>query len=117
EREYWAAWEASKKEREITTTEQLTGGDGDRLKAVVRKEQQTGDPRYLAGVQSCIEQRCKLLGLNAPVETRLTGQDGGPIQLTLEAIVAADRDLENWQRDRLQPNGCLPLLRGDPQVP
>jgi hypothetical protein len=80
EREYWDAWEASQRERETSTTEQTSDDDGQRMRASLRKVGQTGDPRYLAGVQSCIEQRCRLLGLNAPTETRLTGQGGGPLQ-------------------------------------
>jgi hypothetical protein len=33
EGEYWAAWEASKKERQSSTTEQTTDAEGERLKA------------------------------------------------------------------------------------
>jgi hypothetical protein len=68
EHEYWTAWENSKQNRETTTTEQVTGGDGDRTRAAIRKEDQHGDPRYLAGVQWCIEQRCKILGLYAAAQ-------------------------------------------------
>jgi hypothetical protein len=121
EREFLTAWERSKAARETTTTEQTTGGEGDRVKAAIRKEQQVGDPRFLAGVQSCIEQRCKILGLNAATETRLTGKDGGPVVFSLEAVIAvereeADRELEEWQRDRLHRNGSLPLPPGGSQV-
>jgi hypothetical protein len=80
EREYLDAWEASKKEKETTTSEQSTGGDGEKVKAAIRKIEQTGDPRYLAGVERCIERRCKIVGMDAPVESRLTGAGGGPIQ-------------------------------------
>ena len=90
EREYWSAWEASKQERQTSTTEQTTGAEGERLKAAIRKTDQTGDPRYLAGVERCIEQRCKLLGLNAPTETRLTGQGGGPIRTAAEVTGHVD---------------------------
>lgn len=31
-----------------------------------------GDPRYLAGVQWCIEIRCKLLGIEAPKRVDVT---------------------------------------------
>jgi hypothetical protein len=116
EREYWSAWEASKKERQTSITEQTTDAEGERLKAGIRKVEH-GDPRYLAGVERCMEQRAKILGLHAPTETRLTGKDGGPITFSLEEAVAAQRELENWQHDRLQYNGCLPLLPGGPQVP
>ena len=72
EREYWSAWEASKKGRQANTAEQA------------------GDPRYLAGVERCIEQRCKLLGLHAPTEARLTGQGGGPIRTAAEVTGHVD---------------------------
>src|SRR5262249_7786011 len=122
EPQYPLAWEASKQVHETTATEQIRGGEGERVKAAIRKEDQTGDPRYLAGVQWCIEQRCKLLGLHAPTESRLTGKDGGPVVFSLEAVIAAergmaDRELEEWQRDRLHRNGSLPLPPGSPEGP
>jgi hypothetical protein len=89
EAEAWAAWEKSKNGREIATPEQ-TGGDGDRTRAATRKEEQQGDPRYLACVQWCVEKRCRLLGLNAPTETRLTGKDGGPIRTATEVTTQID---------------------------
>jgi hypothetical protein len=70
EREYWDAWETSKKEKETTTSEQVNKGGGEQTKAAIRKVEQTGDPRYLAGVERCVDRRCKLLGLNAPLEIR-----------------------------------------------
>ncbi len=70
EREYWLAWERSKKDKEISTQE---GGEVDpqtrkpRIKKVVlRKEGQAGNPAFLAGVLTCIERRCAILGLDAP---------------------------------------------------
>ncbi|MHC4984512.1 MAG: hypothetical protein ACYTF6_15275, partial [Planctomycetota bacterium] len=40
--------------------------------AVVAKARkgQAGDPRFLAGVQWCIERRCKILGLDAPTKAQ-----------------------------------------------
>jgi hypothetical protein len=66
EQESWAAWEASKQARETSTTEQVTGGEGERYRAALRKEGQTGDPRYFTAILSCIAIRSKILGLNAP---------------------------------------------------
>jgi transcriptional regulator with XRE-family HTH domain len=70
EREYWLAWERSKKDKEISVQE---GGEVDpqtrkpRIKKVVmRKEGQAGNPAFLAGVLTCIERRCSILGLDAP---------------------------------------------------
>src|SRR5262249_36650196 len=51
EREYLEAWEKSKSGHETTTTEQTTTPQGERTKAAIRKEEQHGDPCYLAGVQ------------------------------------------------------------------
>jgi hypothetical protein len=100
ESEYWQAWEKSKQAHEVATTEQTTGGAGERVKEALRSEEQTGDPRYLAGVERCIEQRCKLLGLNAPTETRLTGKDGGPIQHETQATV-------DWSLASVEELRCL----------
>jgi hypothetical protein len=106
EREYYAAWEASKQERQTSITEQVTGAGGDKLKAGIRKEEQTGDPRYLAGVQWCIEQRCKILGLNAPQKIAPTTPDGQePYRLTVEDFTQARNRTEEWRRERFAVPG------------
>ncbi len=70
EREYWDAWERSKQNKESTTKEQTKGegvlGDG-KVKAQKRSEGQVGNPSFLSGVQWCIERRCKIIGIDAPV--------------------------------------------------
>lgn len=73
--ESWQAWERSKAVREITVTEATEGARPGR-KAVMRKEAQVGDPRFLERILKCVEQRCQLLGLNAPqkVDLRLVIQ-------------------------------------------
>jgi hypothetical protein len=98
EQQYWDAWQASKNERQISVTEQ-TSGDGEKLKAGIRKVEQTGDPRYLAGVQWC--QRCKILGLNAPQKIAPTTPDGRePYWLTVEDFTQARNRAEEWRRER-----------------
>jgi hypothetical protein len=57
----------------------------------VVKYESAGDPRFLAGIQWCIEQRCKILGLLAAVKNELTGKDGGPVQTEI-VIRYADVD-------------------------
>jgi hypothetical protein len=95
EREYWAAWEASKTER--TKTRQETDGTLDKnkkltvKKASTEKEQRDGNPAFLAGVIACIDRRCKLLGLDAPTKSELTGKDGGPIETKDASITDEDR--------------------------
>jgi hypothetical protein len=74
ERTYWDAWERSLEGKVKTRTEQSTNGKGaddggtKAAKASVEKESLLGNPAYLAGVMSCIERRCKMLGLDAPIK-------------------------------------------------
>jgi len=93
EREYWRAWERSCEDAE-TTVKKTKGAV---KKTVIKKEDgdeedgkskfvserpaevsqtakgQAGDPRFLAGVQWCIDKRCKVLGIDAPVKLQLGG--------------------------------------------
>jgi len=86
EREYWQAWEASKGEQQRSTASK----DGDRSRAQIVKYESAGDPRFLAGVQWCVEQRCRILGLLAAVRNELTGKDGEPI--TYRVVYERKRD-------------------------
>lgn len=73
EREYWRAWERSQLDKEIEIQETVTGGkEGSREREQTRLEGQAGDPRFLNGVEWCVERRCKLLGLDAPTRTDVT---------------------------------------------
>ena len=66
ELEYWQAWRESKDQKTRTAIKRV-GPQAQTVKeASTQTEERNGDPRYLKGVQWCIEQRCKLLGLNAP---------------------------------------------------
>ena len=76
EREYWAAWERSCEDAE---RERIEGNKDTPTKRVLTREEQSGDPRFLAGVQWCIERRCKIIGIDAPQRTEITGAEGGPI--------------------------------------
>lgn len=87
EREYWVAWEASKEDKEVTTTEKVKGSATERSKAQVRREGQVGHPSFLAGVQWCIERRCKILGIDAPTRSEIAGPEGGPIQVRGKIII------------------------------
>jgi len=81
---YWDAWENSCEDAETVT--QKTKGvvqrrqleDGTFVaekpaEATKTSKGQAGDPRFLTGVQWCIEKRCKILGIDAPIEQRHTG--------------------------------------------
>ncbi len=81
---YWDAWERSCEDAETVT--QKTKGKVQRKQnedgtfvqerpAEVNKTSkgQAGDPRFLQGVQWCIDRRCKILGVDAPVKQQFTG--------------------------------------------
>jgi hypothetical protein len=111
ERTYWAAWVTSQEDKEVTVQEQGTGGTGgNRAKAQVRKEGQSGNPTFLAGVLTCIDRRCKLLGLDAPVRQEVTGADGGPITISAvstarEAVLSRLTLLAERERPQLPASG------------
>ena len=82
ERTYWEAWERTLEEKTKTRTEQSTSGKGDKdsggktAKATIEKETLLGNPAYLSGVQWCISERCKILGIYAPAKVAPTTPDG-----------------------------------------
>lgn len=69
---YWQAWQHSLEEKTTSSTEKSAGdaGNGERLKAAIKKEQREGNPAFLDGVMKCLQERCKILGLNAPIKYR-----------------------------------------------
>lgn len=84
EREYWDAWLRSCEDAETATQKQkgkvtkAVGEDGEFVAeqpAEISKTRkgQAGDPRFLTGVQWCIERRCKILGIDAPAEVKHKG--------------------------------------------
>jgi hypothetical protein len=85
EREYWEAWERSKQPAEQTQTD--TNDIVDPAAPEIRKtrlernrrrtQQRDGNPVYLAGIERCIELRCKILGLYQSVKVAPTSPDGG----------------------------------------
>lgn len=84
ERTYWQAWLDSCTESETITQE----GTGDGVQRIRKtRTQQNGDPRFLAGVQWCIERRCKLLGFDAPQKQELTGKDGTAFLYPLADVI------------------------------
>lgn len=126
ERTYWDAWMRSAGEHTKTRTEQLvTTNDGSDdeskesteeskpekkpivLKVVTDTEMLLGVPALLAGVMSCIERRCKLLGLDAPTKIAPTSPDGkeqydgGITETERAARISAILDRGRTRRDRL----------------
>ena len=67
EQEAWKAWHDSRKRHETDKQKDVKHsmqGDGVETEKITKDS--TGDPRYLDIVQSCIDKRCKLLGLQIP---------------------------------------------------
>jgi hypothetical protein len=73
ELEYWEAWKRSQEnaETEIKKSTKIAK-DVARQEIQNKTEGQVGDPRFLAGVQWCIERRCLILGVDAPKKTDIT---------------------------------------------
>jgi hypothetical protein len=59
----------------------------------------------------------ELLGLYPATKHQLTGADGGPLQFSLESAVQADKELEEWSHERLQPDGSRDIPPGSTEVP
>lgn len=87
EQTYWEAWNRSLETHKRTMEKQKAapgksvGEDGtikDTMnvlhaeKTVINSENIYGDPRFLAGIQWCISMRCKILGIEAPIEFKGT---------------------------------------------
>lgn len=84
EREYWVAWERSCEDAETVKQRAIpvpAGTDGATAPKVASVEKtskgQAGDPRFLAGVQWCIDRRCKIIGVDAPVKADFTSAGEG----------------------------------------
>jgi predicted XRE-type DNA-binding protein len=96
---YWSEWERSReqqtKRRSLKTARsrprrgknQVAGDDQMETERYAEEFEEVndllGDTRYLDGVQWCITQRCKILGLYAPVKSQseISGKDGGAIEI------------------------------------
>lgn len=67
ERTYWRAWRRSLESREESSSSKTTAADGETTaKAEIKRRRGEGNPAFLAGVQWCVERRCKLFGLDRP---------------------------------------------------
>lgn len=76
---YWDAWTRSLDKATRTVQTSMKSEDESTISARSESTEQFGDPRFLSGVQWCIDRRCKILGLDAPVksknETEITLRD------------------------------------------
>ena len=79
EREYWRAWDESCKDAETIRQEGTKPAVGEKVKAdkiIKTAKGQAGDPRFLTGIQWCINKRCEIIGIDAPKKLEHTGPNG-----------------------------------------
>ena len=89
EREYWRAWVRSCEDTETVKQRGKPGDmpgrvDTENVERTVKG--QIGDPRFLQGVQWCVERRCKILGIDAASHIELGGAGGGAIPVQIIGI-------------------------------
>jgi len=68
EQNYWTAWEKSLKAFTRTKTKTGHNSFGTIEETSMEDMLMLGEPRYLQGVERCIQKRCDLLGLDKPKE-------------------------------------------------
>jgi PBSX family phage terminase large subunit len=99
EREYWMAWVRSQESAETTVVQKERPVVNDQKLPIVKEKAkktvrgQTGDPRFLAGVERCIAQRRELLRLNE------VSQDAGGdvVDFSIPAHVLSPQFLEPYR--------------------
>jgi len=69
---YWEAWERSRENAKTIIKRETPKGHFSERKT----EGRDGNPAFLAGVLSCIDKRCQIIGINAPVKVAPTNPDG-----------------------------------------
>lgn len=115
ERECWAAWEKSKlaeeKQKQRVRTGGATGaGAGQLAERSTEKKEQCGDPAFQKLLLEIRDKRAKIMGLNAPERTELSGPDGGPLRIENEYDID---HLQQWATERFG-QGTAPATGGEP---
>lgn len=120
EREAWAAWHRSQKEKTTREEEESSGEDSTRRTTKTRAEPRDGSAEYLRLVQWCVEQRCKILGLDSPKQVQFVGAVAVKVEAAPPAGLSAD-DVRflNDLADRTNILGPAPAAdpRRDPHDP
>lgn len=82
ERNAWEGWQRSHGKMSEKTKQVKEGATpAESFDSETEKTwQEAGDPRFLDVVLKCVQQRAKLLGLDAPTKMEHSGPDGGPIE-------------------------------------
>ena len=90
ENEYWDAWRGSLEEFTSTTKQAETAnGSTQKQRATIKTEARNGDPRYLSGVQWCIQKRTEILGLDAPTKAEVNIADTTDARDKLRQLVGS----------------------------
>lgn len=66
--EYWKGFIRSCEDEVVTTTRDYFYKGEPQTDVTVRRKPQAGDTKFLDGAKDCLKQRCKILGVEAPVE-------------------------------------------------
>lgn len=74
EKEAWQAFYNSVGEKRKAITKNGTNSRGSFEETSEQLEDLTGDPRYMQIILSCIERRCKILGIDAAIKTEEQGE-------------------------------------------
>lgn len=101
ERTYWIEWEASREDWTATMTKAVDVSGTTRKEATKRTEQRLGDPRYLSGVQWCIERRCAIMGIDAPKKAEIGGAVNLTARLTSDDLAQARAQAQQFEDDLL----------------
>jgi len=83
---YWTAYAASRDDKSTVSKSQRVGQEV--VTNSQKAESPSGDPRFLQGVERCIERRCKLLGLDKPIQVESTGVKVDYQSLTTPQLLA-----------------------------
>jgi hypothetical protein len=87
---YWEAWNKSCRDKKRQTAGTRESARDDIKHAEIVTEGRDGNPAFLAGVDKCIERRCKLLGLDAP--QRMEVNDTTPPKYDLSKLTPEELD-------------------------
>lgn len=117
-REAWAEWQRSKLPKSRKAAKKV-GGDKPRDEHTAAEEGRLADARYLERLSWCVSERCKILGLYAPVGIEYNGRteidlnvSAGLSDADFIAWIAAGSRLENAGKDP-----ALPKLDDDGRSP
>lgn len=99
EQEYWEAWEKSK--TDFTQDRTKVSGDvkngksegSKKIEKITTEYVNAGDPRFLQGIERCIDMRVKLLGLNKPLQIHVKHDESAARPLT--SITITDVNVNN----------------------